>query len=185
MSSEPDSPQDSHLGKYWPWYVVALLVVVLAVGIFFVTKKRSGDENFTKTESQILADITAYGGRYELDAEGHIERLLLEGPQVTDEALADVHTLPHLRRLSLARSSVTDKGLLAVLECKRLQNLGLTNTRVTDAGLAQLRQMASLQNVWVTENDKLTPRGVAALRKALPATNINVMSQPAVVEKNE
>jgi internalin A len=47
------------------------------------------------------------------------------------------------------------------------QFLGLASTKVTDAGLKELAGLKSLQSL-VLVGTKVTPTGVAELRKALP-----------------
>jgi hypothetical protein len=149
--------------------VVLLPVVLLVV---FRSAPTPSD-----VEQKVLDRLAVYGVRPELDEENRVVRLVLEGKQVTDEALDEVGCLPHLKKLSLHNSSVTDAGMLKVRQCRRLQNLGVTNTYVTDRGLGYVAQMPSLRNVWVCETDKLTPRGIASLRRVLPGVKVHVMNQ--------
>ena len=159
------------------WYALAGAAVLVALVLFAVSQSRTPAEGLTEVERHVLESLAPYGGSHELDADGHVVRLILHGKQVTDEALAEVHTLPRLKRLSLHNSSVTDQGLIAVAKCKRLENLGLTETQVTNAGLAHLHQLASLQNVWVTLGDRLTTRGASDLRRALPTTMVHIQQK--------
>jgi len=137
------------------------------------------------TEASVIDNLKPYGGRYELDGEGHIVRIMLEGAQATDDALDDLYKLPYLQKLSLAKSSVTDAGLLKVTKLKGLMNLGLTGTGVTDEGLAHLERMPALQNLWVVESDKLTSEGISSLQQALPGLKIHVMYKGKEKKKKE
>lgn len=125
-------------------------------------------------EKKVLEALTRYGARHELDRDGHVGRLILEGDNVTDDALVEVHALPYLKRLSLDNSYVSDRGLGSLVKCKRLERLDLLNTKVTDAGVAHLHRMPSLRTIWVSKSRTLTDRGVSGLRRALPATKVLV-----------
>ncbi len=104
-------------------------------------------------------------------------RLKLDGPHVDDDALAEVGQFKMLRWLSLSDAAVTDAGIEKLRDLKRLQSLGIAGTRVTDRGLSALQGNASLRWLWVTETDKLTPAGIQALKKALPAVTVYVLNR--------
>ena len=128
-------------------------------------------------EKRALKKLAIYGAKSRLDEQSHVVRVVLEGKQVTNKALDEVVKLPELRSLSLGNSSVTDAGLLKLRELTMLDSLGITNTPVTDAGLKHLEGMPSLRYIWVCENDKLTPQGIASLRDALNGVNVYIMNQ--------
>jgi hypothetical protein len=154
-----------------------LVCILLALVLCLWAQSRRGPSP-SEADKRVLSNLAIYKARYEVDDRGRVVRLILEGKQVTDQALDEVHALPHLNRLSLHNSSITDAGLLKLRVLKRLHSLGVTNTQVTDRGLAYLQQKPCLRHVWVSLNDKLTLRGIASLQRALPALKIHVVNRP-------
>jgi len=160
-----------------PWLLfgitafVLLLVLVANVAYVFYPTGPLGEE------TRVLRSLEEYEIKYELDERTRrVVRVMLEGKQVTDDALDDVPKLTQLKRLSLHKSSVTDAGLAKLTDMRRLENIGLSETLVTDDGLKHLEKIHSLKNIWLTESDKLTSEGIESLRKALPGVRVNVMN---------
>jgi hypothetical protein len=129
-------------------------------------------------EKDPLKNLERYKAKWEVDDQGDVVRVVLEGAQVTNEALDQVVKLPKLKSLSLAWSSVTDQGLEKLQNMTSLEALGITNTPVTDQGLKHLEAIPSLRYVWVCETDKLTKQGIASLRETIDGVNVYIMNEP-------
>jgi Leucine-rich repeat (LRR) protein len=112
-----------------------------------------------------------------------------ENDGVTDEALAHVGKLTGLRELILWDAPLTDSGLKHLRNLKELTTLDLAfATKISDAGLDDIAalsnlEMLNLAGTKVTDVSplqkltrlrelrlgKLKPRGIAELKKAVPA----------------
>ena len=125
----------------------------------------------SRADRASLDALASYNPTYELDNQGRIIDLKLEGQHVDDRALEQVARLDALKHLSLYGASVSDKGL-AKLRQNQLEALGLGGTRVTDQGLAHLEKMSSLRWLWVSRNDKITSKRLEGLQKALPGLTV-------------
>src|SRR5215470_16993683 len=108
-----------------PWLLfgitafVLVFVVVANVVYLFYPSGPLGEE------TRVLNALEEYQVKYELDERTRrVVRVMLEGKQVTDDALDDVPKLTQLKRLSLHKSSVTDAGLAKLTEMRRLENIG-------------------------------------------------------------
>jgi len=98
----------------------------------------------------------------------------LTGYAVDDAALAAARLdrLPDLRSLDLSDSRVTDTGLAGLAALTGLEELVLIgDIGVTDAGLAHLRGLTRLRKLDL-RSTRVTPAGVARLRRALPHVEI-------------
>jgi hypothetical protein len=156
------------------WHLQVLAGVLLPLGLLLGLQ--NGPDP-SAAEKAILRNLAIYNVRYELDEDHHVEDLNLDGKEVTDEAVNEICKLAHLRRLSLEDSSVTDAGMLKISKLRQLKRLQITDTYVTDRGLKYLEQVKSLRWVFVSENKKLTSRGIASLQRALPALHVVVRSR--------
>lgn len=136
-------------------------------------------------------------GLKELAGLQSLQRLYLTHCQVTDAGLKELAGLKTLEVLNLGDTKVMGTGLKELAGLKRLQALYLYDTQVTDAGLKELTQLKSLQMLNLAHCSKVTdaalkdlgsmqslkdmrlyltkvsPPGLAALRKELPACNIH------------
>jgi hypothetical protein len=115
-----------------------------------------------------IDSLKPYSPVYQLDNNGRVIDLALEGKQVGAAALEQVRHLTELRRLSLYGASVSDESLAHLKGLKRLEQLGLGATPITDKALGHLDKMACLCELWLPRQGKLTPQRIAQLRKALP-----------------
>lgn len=151
-----------------------ILAVLVVVGIFFATRGPGLGEE----EAVIKRLEDDFEAKYKVDENNHVQRLELEGPHVTDEALRDVVKLKFVKELSLARSSVTDAGLEQLREMKRLQGLGITDTTVSDKGLKQLEKLRTLRHLWLCETPSLTKEAIASFKRLSPGVTVYVMNAP-------
>jgi DNA-binding response OmpR family regulator len=102
----------------------------------------------------------------------NLEILDLKGTRITDEGLAEVGRLTRLRGLYLTRTGITDAGLAHLRNLEKLETLILWDTGIGDAGLEHLKPLRRLQEV-ILWNTRVTPRGVGALRDALPDCDVS------------
>ena len=68
------------------WYCVATASVVVFLILFFTLRSASDStslDDLTDAERSFVVERNAYGGKYELDVDGHITRLSLEGVPLT------------------------------------------------------------------------------------------------------
>ena len=101
-----------------------------------------------------------------------LEILDLKGTRITDAGLAEVGRLTRLKGLYLTRTGITDAGLAHLKNLEKLETLILWDTRIGDAGLEHLGSLGYLQEV-ILWNTAVTPRGVAALKAALPDCDVS------------
>ncbi|WP_187782081.1 hypothetical protein [Gimesia chilikensis] len=69
----------------------------------------------------------------------NLERLSLNGTQVTGSGLEHLKDLMDLEYLSLENTEVDDTGLLHLNDLSNLRTLYIRNTRGTEAGIAELK----------------------------------------------
>ena len=120
------------------------------------------------------------------------ELYLHNNPQLTDDGIKHLQGMHQLTELTLANTGISDAGMKYLSEMKDLEKLHLANCqRLSDAGfehLANLKKLKSLQLFLTPITDaglkhlyglkklemldlrdtKVTPKGIAALQKALP-----------------
>lgn len=106
-----------------------------------------------------------------LPIKDQVAHLDLARTKVTDGALKSLAQFPRLTRLDLRKTQVTDAGVESLSALKHLTYLNLFGTGISDASLGALAGMKTLRNVYLWES-KVTPEGVAKLRKALPNAEI-------------
>jgi Leucine-rich repeat (LRR) protein len=84
-----------------------------------------------------------------------LDRLYLNGTQITDEGINNVAKSEHfhdqLSLLILGNTQIGDKGLIAISVFRNLKKLYLGGTRITDNGLQNLANLRQLQ--WLQLND--------------------------------
>ena len=81
----------------------------------------------------------------------------------------------NLQRLHLNGTDVTDKQLDALSQLADLSYLNLYNTQISDAGLDALHASSSLRKIFLSQT-QVTANGIALLKKALP--ELEVVHQP-------
>ena len=89
--------------------------------------------------------------------------LWLENPKITDVGLEHIKGLKQLRELNLDGTAISDEGLMQLTGLKNLQCLRLCSTKITDAGLEQLKEMKQL-NELVLFHTQITDAGLEYLR---------------------
>jgi hypothetical protein len=105
----------------------------------------------------------------------NLSRLTLEGPQVTDEWLAQLAALGRwkLTHLYLKRTKVTSAGLAHFAGFTSLVQLDVFHSPgVTDAAVPHLSKMANLR-LLLLYGTKVSAEGAAALEKALSNTRVD------------
>jgi len=99
-----------------------------------------------------------------------LERLDLGGTQVSGAGLRHLSALANLRGLNLSGTQVDDDSLKYLSSLTNLDYLQLGATRITDAGLEHLQGLTNLREIQC--GPRVTDRGAARLRKALPKAHI-------------
>lgn len=102
-----------------------------------------------------------------------LTRLNLWRVQIGDAGVAHLAGLTNLQWLNLDNTMLTNAGLKALTGMNRLTFLHLGSTAVSDAGLQQLESLTALKDLKVTRTP-VTAEGVAALKKKLPHTEIQL-----------
>lgn len=69
-----------------------------------------------------------------------LQRLHLDGTDITDAQLKQLSPLTELTYLNLYNTQISDAGLTALEQCSKLQKVFLSQTRVTQAGITKLKQ---------------------------------------------
>ena len=106
-----------------------------------------------------------------------LQSLTLNQTKVTDAGIIHLAPLANLRKLALDADGITDAAMPAVARLGKLEDLHLDLLPgLTDAGLVPLRALAKLK-VLTVGGTSTTPRGIAALRQAVP-TLTRVNSKP-------
>ena len=77
----------------------------------------------------------------------------------------------NLQRLHLDGSNVSDEQLTALSQLPELSYLNLYNTNISDAGLTTLKSIPNLQKVFLSQT-QVTAEGIAKLKQAKPALDV-------------
>jgi len=120
-----------------------------------------------------MESLKAYNPVYQLNNNGRVIHLALDGKHVGAAALEQVRHLTELRCLSLYGASVTDESLANLKGLRQLEQLGLAATPITDKALNHLEKMACLCEIWLPRKGNLTPKRVARLQQALPGLDVH------------
>jgi hypothetical protein len=102
-----------------------------------------------------------------------LERLGIDGPEVTDAGPANLVGMTELRGLFIPDTNVTDAGLVYVKRLSNLRMLNLTGTKVSSAGLRHLVDLHKLEYVEL-DRKQITDADIAELKRALPKLAIVV-----------
>jgi Leucine Rich Repeat (LRR) protein len=108
-------------------------------------------------------ETTKVPARVELDDDGNIVGLRLDGVQLTSEDIERITTLAHLERLSLNRTGVKDADLKKLATLRHLRAITLNQTGIGDEGIAALAEFPSLRTLCLG-GVKATPQAVRALK---------------------
>jgi len=106
-----------------------------------------------------------------LDGLPALEVLNLTFTQITDRGVAKIAGIRRLKALSLDQTRVTDKGFAALGDLPQMEVLNLNATELTDASVEVLKKLQTLK-ILVISNCGFSDQGLAALRAALPDTEI-------------
>lgn len=94
------------------------------------------------------------------------------GGNISDKGMEELARVTSLETLDLRATQISDAGLAKLKALPNLKELLLNNTAITDAGLVQLQAIPSLRIVHVFNCKAVTPKGIAALRNAIPACEV-------------
>jgi len=147
--------------KLLPVWLTALLVVCTVAGC-------GTGPVLSASDKDAIEALERYRTKYQLDNEGHVIDLQLDGRRVEAGALDAVCKLSELRRLSLYAASLTDESLEKLAGLAQLESLGLGATPVTDGGLTHLEKLPSLHWLWLPKSTKVTDQRVEDLKRRLP-----------------
>jgi len=103
-----------------------------------------------------------------------LEYLGLRGDKITDAGMEPIARLENLRGLHLGGTLITSTGVRTLTgrgRLVRLEKLWLDDTSVDDSAVELLGKLVALRELHVA-GSKLTPKGVAALRAALPECEV-------------
>jgi mono/diheme cytochrome c family protein len=101
-----------------------------------------------------------------------------------DDFYAELSRFKNLQRLHLDGTNVTDAQLKPIGKLKELQYLNLYNTAITDQALATLRSLPELRKVYLGAT-QITESAVEQLRQAKPALEIVHRSPTPFIGRNE
>jgi hypothetical protein len=162
----------------------------------------------TADERDAIAGVRALGGRAETDprlaAEARVyakfenatdatliglKKLPLVGAvevfdasKCTDKGFAALKSLPHLHKLIVEKADLTPRTLAAIGACKDLRHLGLVNCGVSDTELAGLKSLARLEHLALSDNPKITDRGMAVV-KGFDRLQVLYLSKTSITNK--
>ncbi len=114
---------------------------------------------------QQVVELESLGGRITRDADGTVDTITLEGPQVLDQHLTLLLAFPSVRILYLNGSNVTDSGIQQLLNLPNLEEVSLRRTKVTAAAAKELKDRHPKIYFVEVDPSAMQPRllGVAAL----------------------
>jgi hypothetical protein len=115
-------------------------------------------------------------GLKRLTSAGRIDMLELNGPNIDDEMLKILPTLPLQGHLDLNSDLVTDKGIQIVAECRELTGIGLTGTSLTDACLEPLTGLPKLHGVTLGETFSRAAFETLSRIEGLTSLNISAVT---------
>jgi Leucine-rich repeat (LRR) protein len=102
-----------------------------------------------------------------------LETLALCDMKITDEDLQSLPNLPSLELLDLSGTSVTGSGLRHLRDCRSLKRIVLNRTPATDELANYLKgDLAPPVEQLHVHGCRITPAGMAALKTALPFTEL-------------
>ena len=89
---------------------------------------------------------------------------------VTDQGVKHLSKARRLESIVLFNTAVTDRGMKHLERLSQLKFLMIGSPYLTDASIESISRIESLQRFWVS--GKISPNGVARLRRALPACEV-------------
>ncbi len=106
----------------------------------------------------------AGGDLVHVEARVGLERLFVNGAEVTDAGLSHLGRLHGLKVLHLQLPLVSDAGLVHLKDLTRIQDISLYGTQTTDAGLVHLKGMTQLESLWL-DGLRISDGGLAHLKE--------------------
>jgi len=94
-----------------------------------------------------------------------LERLSLEGADISEAGLMDLTGLVRLRSLDLHKSNITDAKLGPIKSLKGLVSLSLDETFVGDTGLENIEGLNKLQSLSLAKCARITDSGLKNIEK--------------------
>jgi hypothetical protein len=128
-----------------------------------------------EAEDKAVAAIQKLGGKVERDdkrAGSPVVTVDLMRDKIKDADLACLADLREVTSLKLDNTGLTDEGLKHLKGLKNLRRLTVSFTGVSDEGLKQLKGLEKLEFLHVGYCAKVTAKGKADLRQALPKLEI-------------
>lgn len=110
-----------------------------------------------------------------------LEKLVVAGPDVTDETLKALDAFPALRKLMISESSITDAGLAELEHVPNLEKLILNDSPICDSGMHYLAKLARLHEADL-KGLAITDDGIVQLAELKRLKYLDV-SQTHVTEK--
>lgn len=162
----------------------------------------------TAEEARAIAVIAKLGGKAEIDPRLAPEaRLIARFETVNDKVLSDLKkqplvgavdifdatkcteksfvalkALPKLRKLVVGKGELNAAAIIALGQCKELRYLALVECGLTDAELVGLKKLALLEHLTLSDNPKLTDKGMASV-KALDRLQVLYLSNTSITDK--
>lgn len=90
---------------------------------------------------------------------------------VTDQGMAHVKNLTELERFGLLGSAITDDGVANLAELTNLKTVDLSSNNLTDDALQHFHGLKKLEQLYLHQT-RVTPEGIAELKKVLPMCKI-------------
>lgn len=97
------------------------------------------------------------------------------GGMITDKGLDEITGLSSLETLDLRATQITDAGLAKLQALPKLKELLVSGTAITDQGLVTLESIKSLRNINLFNCKSITPKGIAAFKKARPDCEVRMV----------
>ena len=99
-----------------------------------------------------------------------LKTLRIDGRQFDDAAATHLRdSFKNLEHLYLAGAEIKNSDMSLLRSCRQIKTLTLWNTSVTDSGLPDIAEnLPQLTKLFLAENKRISPAGVAKLKKALP-----------------
>jgi formylglycine-generating enzyme required for sulfatase activity len=104
---------------------------------------------------------------------------LSNNKKVNDDDLKQLRGLTGLERLGLDGTNVTDAGLIHLLTLERLRDVALCATQITDAGIVTLQKLPKLERLWV-RGTPLTDVGVDRMARFPALLSVDLRGVKAI-----
>jgi Leucine-rich repeat (LRR) protein len=110
-----------------------------------------------------------------------LEILNLDSRDISDEGLIVLQALTNLKALDVFSARITDRGCSYLAKVKSLETLDLCGGGIGDLGCISLATLDNLTSLNLSQNERITNRGVAALAalstlRALNLSNTRINS---------